>query len=194
MIAEWAGRTRRGTQMTRASASATTCPICKGPHDEIMEFIVAGEVRRIPDGDLAAEDAYTQRELADDPGGREPGLRHRLAVLRDEVQRRRRLAGRGGPSYRARGSIGPEVIQAAKTRHNIAELIGLDLSIAWMRGNRTYLHCDIHGDGRDLNPSLVAYEDEARWWCFGCGSGGDAIDWMIARHGLNFRQAVEALS
>ena len=180
--------------LAQASGSVSTCPICEEPHDEIMENIVDGEVRRIADGDLAAEVTYVQRELADDPGGREPGLRHRLAVLEDEALRRRRIAAKGGPLYRARGSISAEVIQAAKTKHNIAELIGLDLSIAWMRGSRTQFHCDIHGDGRDLNPSLVAYEDQGRWWCYGCSSGGDAIDWLMARHGMTFHQAVEALS
>ena len=54
------------------------------------------------------------------------------------------------------GSISAEVIQAAKTKHNITELIGLDLSIAWMHRDRTQFHCDIHGDGRDLNASLIA--------------------------------------
>ncbi|MCH7485269.1 MAG: hypothetical protein IIA90_09020 [Chloroflexi bacterium] len=194
MIAPLGKPGQRGTQVTQASASASTCPICNQSHDEIVEHLVQGEIRRISDGDLAAEVAYTQREIADDPGEREPGLRHRLAVLDDEARRRRRIAAKGGPLYRGRGNISSERIRAAKTKHVLAELIGLDLSIAWTRGGRTYFHCDIHGDGRDLNPSLVAYEAEGRWWCYGCASGGDAIDWMIARHNMNFRQAVEALT
>ncbi len=171
-----------------------TCPICERSHDEIMEYSVAGEVRRIPDGDLASEVVYVQRELADDPGGREPGLRHRLAVLEDEALRRRRIAAKGGPLYRGRTSIPKGRIDEIKRSVNIADLIGRDLSIAWMRGGRTYFHCDLHGDGRDLHPSLVAYEDQGRYHCYGCNSDGDQIDWMIARHGLSFRQAVEALS
>ena len=180
--------------MTRASASASTCPICKQPHDEIMELLLAGDVRRIPDGDLAAEDTYTQRELADDPGGREPALRHRLAAIEAEGKRRRRIAARGGPLYRGRSSIPPEKIAEVKKKTSIADLIGRDLTIARMSKNRTYFHCDLHGDGRDLHPSLVAYEDQGRYHCYGSASGGDQIDWMIARHGLNFREAVEALS
>ena len=38
-------------------------------------------VRRIPDGDLAAEVVYVQRELADDPGERKGDLRYCLLVL-----------------------------------------------------------------------------------------------------------------
>ena len=170
------------------------CPVCGKSHNEIVEYVIAGEVRRIPDGDLSGEDEYTRRELADDPGRREPGLRHRLAVLKDEVQRRRRIAAKGGPLYRGRTSIPSERIAEVKRSTNIADLIARDLPIAWMRGGRTYFRCDLHGDGRDLHPSLVAYEDRGRYHCFGCNSGGDQIDWIIARHGLNFRQAVEALA
>lgn len=174
--------------------SSLPCPICENSHDEIVEYFVAGEIRRLADGDLAAEIAYVKRELADDPSGRETGLRHRLAVLEAEGKRRRRIAAKGGPLYRGRTSIPKDKIAVIKRDVNIADLIGRDLSIAWMRGGRTYFHCDLHGDGRDLHPSLVAFEDEGRYHCFGCASGGDQIDWMIARHNMSFRQAVEALS
>ena len=176
-----------------ASATVTCCSICNESHDEILDHFVAGELRRLPDGDLAAEVVYVQRELADDPGGRGPGLQHRLNVLKEEVQRRRRIAAKGGPLYRDRTSIPQEKITEIKRSVNIADLMARDLPIAWTRAGRTSFHCDLHGDGRDRNPSLFAYEDQGTYWCFGCSAGGDQIDWMIARHGLSFRQAVEAL-
>ena len=176
------------------SATATDCLICGGSHDEILECFVAGELRRIADDDLAAEVVYVRRELADDPGGREPGLRHRLKVLEDEARRRRRIAAKGGPLYRGRTSIPLDKIAEIKRSVNIGDLIARDLPIAWMRGGRTFFRCDAHGASGDRNPSLVAYEDQGSYWCYGCASGGDVLDWMIVRHNMNFRQAVEALS
>ncbi|MDO8616863.1 MAG: CHC2 zinc finger domain-containing protein [Dehalococcoidia bacterium] len=182
----------------RASVShyitADACGLCGAHHDEIINILVEAEYKRIADDDLAAELAYTERELLDGPGQRAVGLLHRLAVLKGEAQRRRLLAAKGGPLYRGRSSIPPERILELKATVNIGDLIARDLHIAWMRGNRTYFYCPAHGDGDDRNPSLVAYEDQGAWWCFGCNSGGDQIDWLIARHGMSFRQAVEALA
>ena len=94
--------------------SSLRCTICDNSHDEILEYFVAGEVRRIVDGDLSAEVAYVKRELADDPGEREPAHQHRLRVLEGEVKRRRRIAAKGGPLYRGRTSIPQEKIAEIK--------------------------------------------------------------------------------
>lgn len=170
------------------------CALCGERHDEIVALLLKNEYRRIADDDLAGERAYVERELKEaNVPEIEAGLTHRLAVLTDEESRRRRLAAQGGPLYRGRPSISMERIAAVKARVPIGDLIARDLDIAFTRGDRTWFYCPAHGDGHDRNPSLVAYEGEGRWWCFGCNSGGDVIDWMIARHGLSFRRAVEEL-
>lgn len=181
-------------QTTVPPAPASTCPLCGKQHDETVSLLMKAEYRRILDDDLAAERAYVERELIEinDPE-LEVGLTHRLAVLKDEEGRRRRLASRGGPLYKGRASISKERIARVKDGLDIADLIARDLDIAWMRGDRTWFFCPAHGDGHDRNPSLVAYESQGRWWCYGCNSGGDGIDWLIAKRGLSFREAVEEL-
>jgi len=171
------------------------CPLCNSKHDEVIALMMKAEYRRIPDGDIAAERSYVQREAAEtnDPEI-QASLKHRLAVLTAEETRRRVLATKGGPMYRGQVSISKERIDAAKTAVDIGDLIGCDLDMAWQHGDRTLFYCPAHSShGAERHPSLVAYESEGRWWCFGCNSGGDAIDWLIARHGLSFRQAVERL-
>ena len=169
------------------------CSVCNEAHDETVTMLMETDVRRIADGELAAELIYVQRELADHPAGREPGLRHRLSVLKSEGQRRRQIAARGGPLYRGRGSIPQEKIAEVKASVSISDLIARDVPIAWVRGDRTHFYCT-HGGVREKNPSLVAYEDQGTYHCFGCGLHGDQLDWVMSSSGVGFRDAVDALS
>jgi hypothetical protein len=178
-------------QASGATVALGRCPLCGENHDEVVALLWQAVIRRISDPDLAAEILYVERELLDDPPVGQSLLRHRLTALRTEERRRRRIAIKGGPLYLGQSSVGPERIAAVK-KVDVADLIARDLSISRVRGERTWFHCLAHG-GADSDPSLVAYGDQGRWWCFGCNSGGDVIDWMMVRHGLEFRQAVEEL-
>ena len=179
--------------MTVTSTEWPACSKCGEKHDETVALLTKIEYRRIADDDLAAERAYVERELVEtnDPE-LDAALKHRLAVLKDEEKRRRRLAAQGGPLYRGRASVSKERIAAGKDGLDIAALIARDLDEAWMRGDRTWFFCSAHGAG-EKNPSLVAYRSQGKWWCYGCNSGGDGIDWLIAKHCLGFRGAVEEL-
>lgn len=48
--------------------------------------------------------------------------------------------------------------------------------------------CPLHDDH---NPSLVVWDQ--RWSCYGCGKGGDHLDWLRHCHQLNFREGMEKL-
>jgi DNA primase len=50
--------------------------------------------------------------------------------------------------------------------------------------------CPFHDDGE---PSLVVTPAKNLWHCFGCGSGGNPIDWVMKAQGISFRHAVELL-
>lgn len=50
--------------------------------------------------------------------------------------------------------------------------------------------CPFHDDGE---PSLVVTPSKNLWHCFGCGLGGNPIDWVIKSQGISFRHAVELL-
>jgi DNA primase len=60
-------------------------------------------------------------------------------------------------------------------------------------GRRLRARCPLPGHERDREPSFVVYADQDRYWCFGCGRGGDIIALVSAIEGVGFRGAVERL-
>jgi DNA primase len=50
--------------------------------------------------------------------------------------------------------------------------------------------CPFHEDGE---PSLVVTPAKNLFHCFGCGTAGGPIDWVMKLHGVSFRHAVERL-
>jgi P4 family phage/plasmid primase-like protien len=52
--------------------------------------------------------------------------------------------------------------------------------------------CPLHGD--DKTPSLSVNPKKQLWVCFGCGKGGDALDWIMERDGIEFPEAVRVLA
>ncbi len=57
-------------------------------------------------------------------------------------------------------------------------------------GGRLSGRCPFHEDG---SPSLVVYPETRSFYCFGCGAGGDVIDFVRRAEGLGFREALERL-
>lgn len=51
--------------------------------------------------------------------------------------------------------------------------------------------CPFHNDG---SPSLTIYRGGSRWYCFGCGKGGDVIDFVRELHQVEFREAASMLA
>jgi DNA primase len=50
--------------------------------------------------------------------------------------------------------------------------------------------CPFH---EDAEASLIVTPSKNLFHCFGCGTGGGPIDWMMKTHGISFRHAVERL-
>jgi len=180
------------------------CPRCGDPHDEILRLLAGepdGYLRRIPSADLRAEQEYVQRETAEVQADPEYSAdlatlhRHRLAVIDDELERRRLLEAYGGPRVPGSGRIPLEVIAELKERIDLVALVAEDLGDpAWSRWGRVRFACRLHGDGVDREPSLQVYEEDGHWWCYGCGDGGDAFDWLLKARNMEWRQAVEHLA
>ena len=61
-----------------------------------------------------------------------------------------------------------------------------------LRPSGTHLvgRCPFH---RDEHPSLVVYPESRSFYCFGCGAGGDVIDFVRRAAGLSFVDALERL-
>jgi len=58
-------------------------------------------------------------------------------------------------------------------------------------GRRLAGACPFHADDR---PSLVVYPHNESYFCFGCGAGGDVIDFVARLNGVGFREAAAMLS
>ena len=74
--------------------------------------------------------------------------------------------------------------------HPIADVVvasGLQLR---PMGGRLTGACPFHGDTR---PSLVVYPATQSYYCFGCGAGGDVIDFVARLNKVGFKHAVEML-
>lgn len=58
-------------------------------------------------------------------------------------------------------------------------------------GHRLVGSCPFH---RDVRPSLVVYPRNESYFCFGCGAGGDVIDFVGRLHGVGFKEAAAMLA
>jgi len=80
---------------------------------------------------------------------------------------------------------------AIRRGHPIADVAaasGLELRPT---GGRLTAVCPFHGDSR---PSLVFYPASQSYYCFGCGAGGDVIDFVSRLHRVDFKEAVALLA
>lgn len=58
------------------------------------------------------------------------------------------------------------------------------------QGQRGYTLCPIH---HEKTPSFTIYYEDNSWHCYGCNVGGGAIDLVMKRYTLPFRDAVKYL-
>ena len=83
--------------------------------------------------------------------------------------------------------------ELAKLKNEIAverlvEARGIALS---KKGHYLVGRCPFHAG--DDDPSLVVTPRKNLWHCFGCGAGGDMIQWVMKAEGVSFRHAVQLL-
>ncbi len=81
-------------------------------------------------------------------------------------------------------------IEQVKRTNPIADVIAGSGVALRPQGGRLSGRCPFHEDG---NPSLTVYPETASFYCFGCGTGGDVIDFVRRTGGLGFREALERL-
>ena len=79
-------------------------------------------------------------------------------------------------------------IRQANPIEEIVARAGVDLQ---PNGQRLVGCCPFHQDGR---PSLVVYPRNESYFCFGCGAGGDVIDFVGRLHGVVFKEAAAMLA
>ena len=80
------------------------------------------------------------------------------------------------------------------------DTIRTDYPVSSVVGAMTKLHragrewkacCPIHSD---RTPSFTIYAGDQRWHCFGCGEGGDVLDFVRKLHGVGLRDAAGMLT
>ena len=93
--------------------------------------------------------------------------------------------------------VQPKPAEEKPERKHREEFDGTDLRRAKMVPMKNLLHfnnawfaaCPFHAD---KTPSLKLYKDN-RWHCFGCGAGGDTIDFAMKSDGISFMEAIKKL-
>lgn len=70
---------------------------------------------------------------------------------------------------------------------DVAAAAGLQLRPT---GGRLVAVCPFHGDSR---PSLVIYPSSQSYYCFGCGVGGDVLDFVCRLQRMGFKEAAALL-
>ena len=81
-------------------------------------------------------------------------------------------------------------LAALKSRHPLGaavEAAGVELS---GRGRVRQGVCPFHAEA---SGSFTVYSDTERWWCFGCGLGGDVLDFVQRVEGVGLAGAIRRL-
>jgi DNA primase len=81
-------------------------------------------------------------------------------------------------------------VEQVKERTDLLTLIGQYVALR-KRGARYVGLCPFH---QEKSPSFGVDPAKGFWHCFGCGKGGDAINFLMLSEGLEFPEAVERLA
>ena len=81
------------------------------------------------------------------------------------------------------------MVEAVRARLNVAEIIGEHVELI-PNGRGFKARCPFHDD---KTPSLVVDPQRGVYHCFGCQAGGSVFDFVMAREGLSFGEALRML-
>ncbi len=84
----------------------------------------------------------------------------------------------------------PIDLAALKRRHPLAEVVEQAGVALRGRGRVRQAVCPFH---EEQEGSFTAYGDTERWYCFGCGEGGDVLDFLQRIEGLSLPEAIRRL-
>jgi len=81
-------------------------------------------------------------------------------------------------------------IPTLKARHPLGDVVETSGVRLRGRGRVRQGVCPFHDEAEG---SFTVYEDSQRFWCFGCGSGGDVLDFIQQTEGLSLPEAIARL-
>ena len=83
-----------------------------------------------------------------------------------------------------------QAIAELKTRHPLGDAVeGAGVALRG-KGRVRQGVCPFH---KEVEGSFTVYSDSERFWCFGCGSGGDVLDFVQRMEGLTLPEALRRL-
>lgn len=95
----------------------------------------------------------------------------------------------GGYSKRRSNADFARIVQEAKGRHNLSDIVGRHTTLK-RRGRELAGICCFH---TERTPSLEVNDAKGTYHCHGCGEGGDAVTFLVKQEGMRFIEAVEWL-
>ena len=84
----------------------------------------------------------------------------------------------------------PVDIAALKERHHLGDIVEAAGVRLRGRGRVRQGVCPFH---EEAEGSFTVYGDTERWYCFGCGEGGDVLDFLQRSDGLSLPEAIRRL-
>ena len=84
----------------------------------------------------------------------------------------------------------PVDIAALKERHPLGDVVEASGVRLRGRGRVRQGVCPFH---EEAEGSFTVYADSQRWYCFGCGEGGDVLDFVRRAEGLSLPEAIRRL-
>ena len=86
--------------------------------------------------------------------------------------------------------IPESVIEEIKYRCSITDVVSRYVTLKRAGSNMNGL-CPFHSE---KTPSFTVFEDTKSFYCFGCGTGGDVISFIMRAENMDYREAVEYLA
>lgn len=84
----------------------------------------------------------------------------------------------------------PLDLDEIRRAHPLPGLVGA--SVKLIRAGKEYKACcPFHND---KSPSFTIFDGGLRFYCFGCGVGGDVFDYLARQHGVGLRDAADMLT
>lgn len=80
-------------------------------------------------------------------------------------------------------------LAAIRASHPLPAIVGASLKLI-RAGNEWKACCPFHAD---RSPSFTIFDGGERFHCFGCGAGGDVLDYLQRAHDVGLREAVTML-
>ena len=81
-------------------------------------------------------------------------------------------------------------LEEVKEKNDIVEVVGRQVQLRRAGSNYVGL-CPFHSE---KTPSFTVFPGTQSFYCFGCGTGGDAVTFVMQTEGLDYPAAVEALA